>query len=129
MLEEVAIIADNVSITAGSGTTVGTEERTINGTAVQVQRVDELGSALIATSQVAPTTTAATLVAARDSRKTLTLTNIGTVDVWIGPATVTPTNGHPLGVGYSLTIGSAALVQGITAAGTGLVACLELFDA
>lgn len=33
-------MADSVAITAGSGTTVGTDERTINSVVVPVQRVD-----------------------------------------------------------------------------------------
>jgi hypothetical protein len=123
-------LADNVAITAGSGTTVGTDERTINSVAVQVQRVDEQGSTAIGTSQVTPTTTAATLIAARDTRKRLVLTNKGNVDCYIGPATVTTSNGIILEVGYTRTLYTTALVQAIIASGTmtGAVHVLEEYD-
>lgn len=123
-------MADNVAITAGSGTTVGTDERTINAVAVQVQRVNEQGSTAIATGQVTPTTGAATLVAARDTRKRLLLVNNGTVDCYIGPATVTTANGMLLPVGYSIVLHTTALVQAIIASGTmtGAVHYLEEYD-
>jgi hypothetical protein len=123
-------MADNVPITAGSGTTVGTDERTINSVAVQVQRVDEQGSTAIATGQVVVTTTAATLVAARDTRKRLILVNNSGNDCWIGPATVTTANGLHLAVGYSVTLFTTALIQAIIASGTmtGDVDYLEEYD-
>jgi hypothetical protein len=122
-------VADNVAITAGSGTTVATEERTINSVAVQVQRVDEIGSLLIAAGQVTPTTAAGTLVAARDTRKRLILFNKGSCDCFIGPATVTTSSGV-LPVGYSLVLYTTALVQAIIATGTmsGYVSYIEEYD-
>lgn len=122
-------MADNVPITAGSGTTVGTDERTINGTAVQVQRVDEQGGTAMANGQVTPTTTAATLVAARDTRKVVTLVNHGSVDVYIGIATVTTSNGLKLPPGASIDLKTTALIQAITASGTGAIHYAEIYDA
>lgn len=123
-------MADNVPITAGSGTNVGTDERTINSVAVQVQRVDEQGSTAIATSQVTPTTVAGTLIAARDTRKRVILTNNGSTDTFVGPATVTTANGFKLPVGYTLTLYTTALVQAIIASGTmvGAIHILEEYD-
>lgn len=124
-------MADNVAISAGTGTTVGTDERTINAVAVQVQRTDEQGSTAIATGQVVPTTTAATLVAARDTRKRLIIHNLGSTDIWVGPATVTSANGFRVEVGAALTIQTTALVQAIIGAGltlTGTVDYLEEYD-
>jgi hypothetical protein len=121
-------MADNVAITAGSGTSVGTDERTINSVTVQVQRVDEQGSTAIANGQVAPTSTAATLVAARDTRKRLVLLNAGTVDVYVGIATVTTANGFKLVPGSSLTLYMQALIQAITASGTGAIHYVEEYD-
>ncbi len=123
-------MADNVAISAGSGTTVGTDERTINAVAVQVQRVDEQGSTAIATGQVVPTTTAATLLAARETRKRVTFLNQGSTDAYIGPATVTTANGFPLAVGAAVTMYTTALVQAIIASGTmtGYVAYFEEYD-
>ncbi len=125
-------MADNVAISAGTGTTVATDERTINAVAVQVQRVDEIGSSAIATGQVVVTTTAATLVAARDTRKRLVLMNNSNQDIYIGPATVTTANGLGVAVGYSCVLYTTALVQAILAAGltmTGDVDYLEEYDA
>lgn len=124
-------MADNVAISAGTGTTVGTDERTINAVAVQVQRVDEQGSTAIATGQVVPTTTAATLLAARDTRKRVIFVNNGSTDAYIGPATVTTSNGILLPVGASLMLYTTALTQAIIASGTmtGAVHYLEEYDA
>ena len=121
-------MADNVAITAGSGTTVGTDERTINSVAVQVQRVDEQGSTALANGQVAPTNTAATLLAARDTRKRVTFLNTGSVNVYIGIATVTTANGFVLAPGAAITLNTQALVQAITASGTGAVSYVEEYD-
>lgn len=121
-------MADNVAITAGSGTTIATDERTINATTVQIQRVVGIGSTAIATGQAAPTGTAGTLVAARDTRNRLVLTNFGTQDVYVGPATVTTSNGHKVPPGASLTLYTTALVQGITSSGTGSVHYVEEYD-
>lgn len=121
-------MADNVAITAGSGTTVGTDERTIAAVAVHVQRTDEQGGSSIANGQAAPTTTAANIVAARDTRKRLVLVNHGSVDVYVGIATVTAANGVKIPPGASLTIHTTAAVQGITAAGTGSIHFVEEYD-
>lgn len=124
-------MADNVAITAGSGTTVGTDERTINSVVVQVQRVDEQGSTAIATAQVNISNTAATLVAARDTRKRVVIVNRQSTAVFVGPATVTTSNGFQIDPGASLTVYTTALIQGITAAASGAseeVSILEEYD-
>jgi hypothetical protein len=121
-------MVDNVAITAGSGTNVATDERTINSVAVQIQRVDEIGSSAVATGQVASTNSAATLLAARETRKYVTFVNHGSVDVYIGPATVTTSNGIKLTPGSSITLHLTALVQAITASGTGAIHYAEVYD-
>lgn len=126
-------MADNVTVDNGGLTdyTPATDERTINAVAVHIQRVGEIGSSAIATSQVTPTSTAATLIAARETRKRVILTNRGNTDCWVGPATVTSSNGHILPAGYSLTLYTTALVQAIIGAGltmTGAVHILEEYD-
>jgi hypothetical protein len=120
-------MADTVAITAGSGTTIGTDDR---GAIGHVQRVDEQGSTAIATVQVVVTTTAATLIAARDTRKRVIISNNSGNDIWVGPATVTTANGFHVAVGYSLTLYSTALIQAIIASGTmtGDVDVLEEYD-
>lgn len=122
-------MADNVNITAGSGTAIGTDERTINASPVHIQRVIDQGATAIATGQAAPTSTAANIVAVRDTRKRLVLVNHGSVDVFVGPATVTTANGLKITPGASLVLYTTAAVQGITAATTGAIHYVEEYDA
>lgn len=123
-------MADNISLPAATGN-AATDERTINAATVHVQRVGEVGSTAIATAQVVVTSTAATLVAARDTRKRVTFYNDTPNDCWIGPATVTTTNGLRFPAGASLVLYTTALVQAIIASGTtmsGHVDVIEEFD-
>jgi len=124
-------IPDNIPITAGSGTTAATDERTINAILAHVQRVDEQGSTAIATGQIVVTSTAGTLVAARDTRKRLVIRNNSNQDCWVGPATVTTANGFRVDVGYALTLHTTALVQAIIPSGTmtGDIDYIEEYDA
>lgn len=122
-------MADDVQITAGSGTRISTDERTINSQTVHIQRVGEIGASGVATGQVAPTTTAATLLAARETRKSVTFVNHGTVDVYIGPATVTTSNGLKLPPGAAVSFSTTALLQAITSSGTGAIHYEETYDA
>lgn len=112
-------MADNVAITAGSGTTVGTDERTINAVAVHVQRVDEQGSSALANAQTNVTNTAATLLAARDTRKKAIIVNNQLASIFVGIATVTTANGFEIKPGASLALTTTALIQGITSAASG----------
>lgn len=120
-------MADNLNLASLTGN-AATDERTINSATVHVQRVGEIGSTAIATSQGAPTNSAATLVAARETRKRVVFVNRGSVSVFVGPATVTTGNGVEIKPGESLTSYSTALFQGITAAGTGNIHILEEYD-
>lgn len=112
-------MADNVAITAGSGTNIASDERTIASTTVQVQRVDEQGSTAIATAQTNISNTAATLIAARETRKRVVIVNRQNTAVFVGPATVTTANGLQINADASLTLYTTALIQGITAAASG----------
>lgn len=123
-------MADDVAITPGSGATIAADERTVNGVAVKVQRVTDQGGTAVVTGQVAPTNSAGTLLAARETRKSVIFTNRGTVDVYIGPATVTTANGFLLSPGESTDeIKTTALLQAITPSGTGAIHYLEVYDA
>lgn len=125
-------MADDVAITAGAGTVIAADERTINAVAVKVQRVDEQGSTAIATGQVVVTTIAATLVAARETRKRVVLFNDSNQDIYVGPATVTTANGFRVPAGYSLTLYTTALTQAIIGTGltmAGSVDYIEEYDA
>jgi hypothetical protein len=112
-------MADNVAITAGTGTTIATDERTINSIAAQVQRVDEQASTNLANGQVNCSNTAATLLAARDTRKRVTFLNKQLSPVFIGIATVTTGNGFQLDPGASVTMYTQVLIQAITSAASG----------
>lgn len=90
--------------------------------------MDEIGSSALANGQVSVTSTAGTLVAARDTRKRVVLENVGQYAVWIGVATVTTANGLMLPIGASITLRTTALIQAITANGTGTVAYIEEYD-
>lgn len=122
-------MADNVALPAVSGT-VGTDERTINSTAVQVQRVDEQGSTAFAQGQVSCDTTSGgvTIAAARDTRKSIVVINRGTVAVYVGQGTVSTSNGVQLNAGDALTIRTTAAVKGIVASGSATVHYLEEYD-
>lgn len=108
-------MADNVAITAGSGTTVATDERTIASTSVQVQRVAPHGSPNITVGQVSVTNSSGAIAAARDTRHSITLINYQTVAVYIDDATAT-TSAFRLDPGASITLFTGAVINGITSA-------------
>ena len=120
-------MADNRDLASLTGN-AASDERTINSVTVHVQRVGEIGSTALANGQVAPTGTAATLLAARETRKRVIFLNVGTVAVYLGIATVTTANGFKLDPGASITLYTTALVQAITASGTGAVHYIEEYD-
>jgi len=109
-------MADNVAITAGSGTTVSTDERTISSVAQHVQRVVPLGGSTLANAHVAVTNTATEIRAATDTQHCVTIVNYQTVPIYVGAATVTTSAGFRLDPGASVTLHTTAVVQGITAA-------------
>lgn len=76
----------------------------------------------------APTSTAASVLAANTSRKSCTIQNVGTVDVYLGKDnTVTTTNGLKLAAGDTLTDDvSTDAWWGITASGTADLRVLEV---
>lgn len=123
-------MADNRDLAALTGN-AATDERTINSVTVHVQRVTDIGASAIANGQVNISNTAATLVAARETRKRVTLVNRMPVAVFVGVATVTTANGFQLDPGAAITLHTTALVQGITAAataGTVYVHYIEEYD-
>ena len=84
----------------------------------------------LAQGSAAPTTTATSIVGTSITRRSITITNTGTVQVNIGGSGVTATTGIPLVSGASVTLDGAAraAVYGITASGTGSVAYLTESD-
>lgn len=109
-------MADNVTITAGAGTTVGTDERSIGGTSVHVQRIVPIGGSSLAYGQVEVTNTATAIRAATETQWELTIVNQQTVPVWLGDASVATTTGLRLDPGASVSLHVTAAVYGITAA-------------
>lgn len=87
------------------------------------------GAGTIATSQVSVTTGNVSVVAARSGRASVTIMNLGTVDVYLGVTDVTTSTGILLlGVkGASIAIPTSAAVFGTVASGTQAVAVLESF--
>lgn len=124
-------MADNVAITAGTGTTIGTDQRTINSVAVQVQRTDEQGSTAIANGQVSVDTTSGgvEVVAARDTRKSVLIRNGGSVAIYVGTGTVSSANGFLLNPGEAITVRTTAQVKAIAASTSATTYYLEEYDA
>jgi len=96
--------------------------------------VEEVGAAAFAATQVSVGNTATLILAARTGapgtgRLAATVTNIGTIDVYVGGGGVTTGTGQLLpGVkGASLTIPTTAAIYGVVATGTQTVCALETF--
>lgn len=112
-------MADNLAITPGSGATLATDETSINGTPVHVQRVTLGGAPTVAYGNTAITTTATLILAANYERKGFSIQPVdGTV--YLGDdSSVTSSTGFPLTNGATFS-SSAALgtIYAITASGT-----------
>ena len=110
-------MADNVAVTAGSGTNIATDERTIAATTVQLQRVIATGGTGGASAQVTVSNSSTTIKAADDTRLSITIINYQTVPIFVDPAggTATTSNGR-LNPGDSLTLYTTSLVTAITSA-------------
>lgn len=88
-----------------------------------------IGAPNYANGQVATSTTAATLVAARVTRRSVSIKNYdATITVYIGAATVTAANGYKLLAGESVSIDATGLIQVIAASGTPTVGYFESYD-
>ena len=78
-------------------------------------------------SDPAPTTSAASIVAANPDRLSVTIHNAGSVVVYLGPSGVTTSTGLPLAVGATLTdTTSVDAWHAITASGTGDLRIIEV---
>lgn len=111
-------MADNVAVSAGSGTTLATDETTINGTAAHVQRVSTGAAPSLAVGNTVCTASATLIVAANYERKGLLIKALDGA-VYLGGSGVTSGTGFYLASGETLS-SSAFLgaVYGITASGT-----------
>lgn len=111
-------MADNITVSAGSGNTLATDETTISGTAAHVQRVTAGAAPTVSVSSVSPTTSATLILAANVERKSLTIKAIdGTV--YLGGSGVTTGSGFPIEAGESFSSTTfLGAVYGRTASGT-----------
>ena len=83
-------------------------------------------AAIVANGQVALSVAEATVVEARATRRSVLIRNLDvTISVYIGIATVSAANGMLLKAGESITLYNTALIQGIAASGTPIVAYIE----
>lgn len=116
-------MADNVAITAGSGTTIATDDRAIG----HVQRVTDTGATSIDAGSDATVTTTAESVAARDTRKRITLLapSTNSANVLIG---ATGDEVFPLVPGAAITLHTTAAVFYKSASGTQAIYWIEAFD-
>jgi hypothetical protein len=106
-------MADTVEVTAGSGTVIATDERTISSVAAHVQRVAPHGCPAITVGQVEVSNSSTAILAADSTRMSVTLVNRQLVSVYIDDATAT-TSGFRLDPGDSITLGTGAVINGIT---------------
>lgn len=110
-------MADNVAVTAGSGTTIATDERTIASTSVHVQRVYDMGASTGSSGQTTVTNSSTTIKAADETRKRIVMVNRQTVAVFVDPSGGTATTSmFRLDPGDSLTLYVTSAVTGITSA-------------
>ena len=126
-------MADNVAVTAGSGTNIATDERTIASTTVQLQRVLATGGSTIAADDVSVTTTAGIAVSARETRHTVTILakQENTDDIYIGGSSVdaaTPANGFRLQPGAAITLDTTADVYADAVSGTQTLYYIETYS-
>lgn len=135
--QRVTIATDDVVPSSQSGTwtvqpgnTANTTAWKVDGSAVtQPVSFSKAGPANIATGQVALSTSAATAVVARATRRGCTLKNLdASIKIYVGPATVTSSNGMELKAGESTVVNWVGLVQAIAASGTPTIAYLDEYD-
>ena len=123
-------MADNVAITAGTGTNVASDERSIAGVTVQVQRMADIGSSAIANNQVTVDTTVGGVIvaAARETRRSILIMNRGTVAIYVGNGTVSSTNGVQVNAGEGIVLSTTAQIKAITASSSATVHYIEEYD-
>lgn len=108
---------------------------TIGAGTANIGDVDVLtqpGAANIANNQVSVDTTSGgvTIVSSRATRRSVTITNHGTTDVYVGTGSVSSSNGFLLvgRKGSAVTIYTTAAVKGVVASGSQTVSYVEEYD-
>jgi len=106
-------MADNVAVTAGSGTSVGTDERSIGGSTVHVQRVAPHGAPSFTVGQVTVSNTTTSIASTADTRHSITLVNRQLTSIWVANAPASVATGFRLDPGDSLEMFTGAAVHAI----------------
>ncbi len=121
-------------IVDGAGNVIGSSSNSLNvnllGTATpNVAILKMQGGAFMANGQVAATNVAATLVAARATRRSVTIRNLdGANSGYIGLPVITGSNGMLFLPQDSMSIDYVGLIQVIMSSGTANFAYLETYD-
>jgi len=119
-------VADDVAVTAGSGTSIATQDRS----ARHFQQVIPAGGDTIASGRVSVTTTAAEAIAARSNREYVILlalpANTDVIDV--GDTSTASGSDFPLVPGASITIPTEDAIWADAASGTQTLAYIEIYD-
>lgn len=93
-------------------------------------RTSNVGATTYANGQVSASTSAATLLAARATRRSVIFKNHdASITVYIGAATVSSSNGMAIAAGESIKLYITTLIQVISASGTPVVSYIEEYDA
>lgn len=90
--------------------------------------VSQVGAGNMANAQMSVGNTATQIVAARATRRSVTIKNQGDVAVFVGVATVTTGNGIELQPQQSVALEFTGIIQGITASGSADVGVIEVYD-
>ena len=119
-------MADDVQVTAGSGTAMATQDRSSR----HFQQVIPAGGDTIASGRVSITTTAGEAIAARANREYVILlalpSNTDTIDV--GDTGTASGSDFPLLPGASITIPTEDAIWADAASGTQVLAYIEVYD-
>lgn len=119
-------MADDVAVTAGSGTTIATQDRS----ARHFQQVIPAGADTIVSGRATVTTTAAEAIAARSNRvgvQILALTS-NTAIVDVGDTSTASGSDFPLEPGASIYIPTEDAIWADAASGTQTLAYIEYYD-
>lgn len=121
--------AEAVALVDSSGAYISTLPVSVAGNINVAASTASTGAGNMANGQVAATTTAATLVAARATRRSVTVRNMdSSISAYIGIATVSATNGMLLKAGESISVDFTGLIQVVSASNSPNVAYLETYD-
>lgn len=130
-------VARSANVVLGTGANVvgavtqsGTWNVGISAGSAVIGKLMSNSGTTIGTGSSSPSTTATQIVASASTRRSVTITNTGSITVNIGGSSVTTSTGIPLSAGSSVTISDAAnsAIYGIVSSGTGTLAYMTESD-